>query len=152
MYTRKPPRPAISLRKARAALSSRPTETTMQAMTLPHQPDPTCQREDVAPPYVPMLLLNQEGLIECLTTAAHRLLEYRPGQRVKLPFLSHVHQQNLYRAMRDLEEIILHGRRKASWMLRLYTGRNRWRWYEAVAERRLQRSGEIAVAVRLKAL
>lgn len=124
----------------------------MQTMPLPQQPDATCQHEDVAPPYVPMLLLNEEGLIEHLTTAARHLLEYRPGQRMELPFLSHVHQQHLYRAMRDLEEMILHGRRKASWMLRLHTGRNRWRWYEAVAERCLQDSGAVAVAVRLKAL
>lgn len=124
----------------------------MRTMSLSQQPDPTCQREDVAPPYLPVLLLNREGLIECLTTAARQLLEYRPGQRMKLPFLSHVHQRNLYRAMRDLEEMILHGRQKASWLLRLYTGQAHWRWYEAVAERRLRRSGELAIAVQLKPL
>lgn len=124
----------------------------MQTMSLPQQPDPTCQLEDVAPPYAPVLLLNQEGLIECVTTAARHLLEYRPGQQIKLPFLSHVHRRNLYRAMRDLEEMILHGRRKASWLLRLHTGRGRWRWYEAAAERRPLSSGDVGIAVRLKAL
>ncbi len=124
----------------------------MPVTTLPQAPDPKCQHEDVAPPYVPVLLLNREGVIECLTTAARQLLEYHAGQPMELSFLSHVHQHNLYRAMRDLEEMTLHGRQKASWLLRLYTGRKRWRWYEAVAERRLRRSGEVAVVVRLKTL
>lgn len=123
----------------------------METMVLPQEPDFACQQEDVAP-HVPVLVLNRKSLIECLTTAARQVLEYRPGQPMKRPFLSHVHRRNLYRIMQDLEEMVVHGRQKASWLVRLYTGRERWRWYEAVAERRIQPSGEVTILVRLKTL
>lgn len=124
----------------------------MQEMTRSAQPDPQCDDLDGAKPDRPLLVVNTEGLIECITTAARQLLEYRPGQYIKLPFLSHVHQKNMYRVMRDLEEMLIYERFRTAWLLRLQTGRGRWRWYQAIAERRSQRSGSGAVAIRLKAL
>lgn len=124
----------------------------MKEMTISNQPDSKCEYQEGMAQYIPVLVLNREGFIECLTTAARQLMEYRPGQRIQLPFLSHVHRRNMYRIMRDLEEMILHGRRKASWLLRLKTGQERWRWYKAMAERRPQGSSENAITVLLKPL
>ena len=124
----------------------------MKKMTIPPQPDPQCEYFADAAPYVPAVAINQKGLIECLTVAARKLLEYKPDQHIERPFLSHIHRRNMYRIVRDLEEMMLYGRERASWLLRLRTGRARWRWYKAEAERRSQPSEASAINVRLKML
>lgn len=40
--------------------------------------------------------------------------------------------------MRDVADMIIHGKRSASWFLRLRTGRQRWQWFRARAQNELE--------------
>ena len=39
--------------------------------------------------------------------------------------------------MRDVADMVCYGKKNASWLLRLRTGRGRWRWYKAEATNHL---------------
>lgn len=82
-------------------------------------------------PYRPVLILNDEGTLVEVTSTARRLLEYRADEPMKPCFFTHVHGKNLYRVMRDVADMVCHGKKSASWLLRMRTGRGRWRWYQA---------------------
>lgn len=107
--------------------------------------------EDLASPYAPVLVLGPEGFIKHATDAARRLLQYSPDQDFDDYFFTHVHGKNLHRVMRDLAAMVKHGSERASWLLRLRTGRGRWRWYRAEAINHLSLATP-AVTVRLSDL
>jgi len=86
----------------------------------------------------PQLILNAEGMIQQLNEAARRLLEYPPDRVVRPSFFSHVHQKNLYQVMRDVADMVCYGKSQATWLLRLRTGKDRWRWYRVSVDNRLQ--------------
>ncbi len=85
----------------------------------------------ISNPHAPVLILNDEGTIAHVTLSARRLLEYSEQQTVDPCFFSHVHGKNLYRVMRDVADMVCHGKESGTWLLRLRTGRGRWRWYKA---------------------
>lgn len=93
--------------------------------------------EDLVNPYAPMLVLSPDGHVKHMTSAARRLLQYGPDQEFDAYFFTHVHGKNLHRVMRDLAAMVKRGSEQASWLLRLRTGRDRWRWYRAEAINRL---------------
>jgi hypothetical protein len=96
-------------------------------------------------------VLGPEGFVKHVTDAARRLLQYGPDQPFDDYFFTHVHGKNLHRVMRDLAAMVKRGSERASWLLRLRTGRDRWRWYRAEAINRLS-LGTPAVTVRLSDL
>lgn len=83
--------------------------------------------------YRPVLTIDEEGTLIDATPTARRLLEYTSDDQLKTCFFTHVHGKNLYRVMRDVADMVCHGKKSASWLLRLRTGRGRWRWYQAEA-------------------
>ncbi len=98
---------------------------------------------------MPILILNPEGNISEMSPAARLLLEYKAEQEVEPCFFSHVHGRNLYQIMRDVADMVCYGKAAANWLLRLRTGRGRWRWYKATVKNRLSMSdGNIVVTLR----
>lgn len=68
------------------------------------------------------------------------MLEYAPDASMNAYFFSHVHGKNLYRVMQDIAHMVCCGLQQTSWLLRLRTGRKRWRWYRATVRNRLHRA------------
>lgn len=81
----------------------------------------------------PALVLNAHGEIETLTPLARRLLDFGPNQRIQPSFFSHLSGKNLNQVMCDLADMVCGRKPRAQWLLRLRTGRGRWRWFQAVA-------------------
>lgn len=95
---------------------------------------------------VPVLSIDAEGTIQHVSKAARHLLEYPVDASLDSYFFSHVHGKNLYRVMQDIAHMVCCRQQQASWLLRLRTGRGRWRWYRATAENRLhQAEGDILI-------
>lgn len=82
-------------------------------------------------PHVPALVLNGEGIIQQMSATARRMLEYGKDDHVPPSFFSHVHGRNIYQVMRDVADMVCYGKPRASWLLRLRTGRGRWQWFRA---------------------
>jgi len=97
----------------------------------------------------PVLTLDREGTIQSLTKSACRVLEYKSEEQVVNCFFSHVHRRNMQRVMRDLADMVCRGKQRTRWLLRLWTGNDRWRWYRAeVRSRRQNRKERILVHLR----
>lgn len=88
-------------------------------------------------PLVPLLAIDAEGTIQHASKAARRMLEYAPDDSLSPYFFSHIHGKNLYRVMQDVAHMVCCGLQQTSWLLRLRTGRKRWRWYRATVRNRL---------------
>ncbi len=99
-------------------------------------------------PHLPVMVLDPEGNVQQLTAAARRLLEYRTDEPVRPCFFSYVHSKNLYQVMRDVADMVCHGKGQAVWLLRLRTGQNRWRWFKAEVSNRLKEEAAIAITLR----
>lgn len=83
--------------------------------------------------HAPVLFVGDEGLIKEATPAAARLLEYPANAKLGSCFYSLVNRRNMAQVTRDLQDMVKRRKSKAEWLLRLWTGRNRWRWYKASA-------------------
>lgn len=103
------------------------------------------------PPHMPVLVLDEKGLIQTLTRGARRVLQYSPDTSVEPNFFSHVHGQNLRRVMQDLAHMVSQQKQSARWLLRMQTGNRRWRWYRARADNHVDHP-EGAVRVLLRPL
>jgi PAS domain-containing protein len=102
--------------------------------------------QDEKGPAPPVLTLDREGTIRSLTQSACRVLEYESEEQVVDCFFSHVHRRNMRRVMRDLADMVCRGKQRARWLLRLWTGNDRWRWYRvAVRNRFREEEGRILV-------
>ena len=66
-------------------------------------------------------------------------------------FFSHVHRRNVQRVMRDLADMVCRGKQRTRWLLRLWTGNDRWRWYRAEVQSRFQEE-EGRIRIHLKPL
>lgn len=86
----------------------------------------------------PSMTLDEEGNITDATSSALRLLEHRGRDGLAPCFFSLVHGKNLYQVMRDVADMVCHGKASASWLLRLRTGNGRWRWYRVAARNHLK--------------
>jgi hypothetical protein len=122
-----PPQSPLSVESATLlnAPSAEPTEETSGGF------------DALASPYTPVIVLGPDGFVKHMTKAARGLLQYRPDQDFDDYFFTHVHGKNLPRVMRDLAAMVKRGSERASWLLRLRTGRDRWRWYRAEVTNRL---------------
>ena len=96
---------------------------------------------------VPAVVLSADGMIEDVTPSALKLLEYRTGQKIERSFFAHVHGKNLYQVMRDVADMVCYGKSQATWLLRLRTGKGRWRWYRATVKNLLD--DDDAIQIRL---
>lgn len=85
----------------------------------------------------PVLTIDAEGTIQHISKAARGLLEHAPDADLEPCFFAHVHGKNLYRVMQDIAHMVCCGQQQSMWLLRLRTGRGRWRWYRATARNRL---------------
>lgn len=111
--------------------------------------DPNWERfQPIEDLLIPVLAIDAEGTIQHASKAARRLLEYPPDAAIDPYFFSHVHGKNLYRVMQDVAHMVCCGLQQVSWLLRLRTGRGRWRWYRAAAQNRLHRA-EQHILIRL---
>lgn len=88
-------------------------------------------------PHVPLLILDENGIIQDLTRRARHVMEQSADASIAPSFFSHLHGQNLHRVMRDLAHMVTHGKQRAQWLLRIRTGTRRWRWCRAHAENHL---------------
>lgn len=86
---------------------------------------------------LPILVFDREGNICDLTRAARHLLEYSGEATIDDCFFSHVHKRNMHRVMKDLADMVSRGKRQAEWLVRLYTGNDRWRWYRVNVQNHL---------------
>lgn len=102
-------------------------------------------------PHAPALILDGEGTVQHLTEAARRLLEYAAGRSFDPCFFSHVHGRNLRQVMHDVADMVRYGKTQASWLLRLRTGKGRWRWFKATAACQPE-AAETAIVVYLRDL
>lgn len=96
----------------------------------------------------PVVVIDDEGTIQHISKAARRLLEYPPDADIDPCFFAHVHGKNLYRVMQDVAHMVCYGQQQTTWLLRLRTGRGRWRWYRATAEPERQ-DGRKHIIIRL---
>ncbi len=95
--------------------------------------------------YVPSVVLNADGTIQQISPSAMHLLEYRSDQKMDRSFFAHVHGKNLYQVMRDVADMVCYGKTQATWLLRMRTGKGRWRWYKATVRNRLEEEDAIQV-------
>jgi len=91
------------------------------------------QQQETLDPRLPMLLLNADGDIQHITSAARMLLEYPDRQPLDPCFFTHVHSRNLQQVWHDLAAMARQRKQQASWLLRLRTGRGHWRWFQVRA-------------------
>lgn len=91
---------------------------------------------------LPLIALDREGMICSMTRAARHLLEYARGDHVDDCFFTHVHKRNMHRVMKDLADMVSRGKRKAQWLVRLYTGNDRWRWYRVTVQNHLSNDAD----------
>ncbi|MEM1127648.1 MAG: PAS domain-containing protein [Bacteroidota bacterium] len=97
----------------------------------------------------PALVLDAEGNVRYVTTSARILMEYGADQAMEPCFFSLIHGRNLYQVMRDVADMVSGRKRETSWLLRLRTGRGRWRWYRVTASNHLdQEPGYITLQMR----
>lgn len=104
-----------------------------------------------AKPHLPVIVLNGEGTIEEMSPTARRMLEYGKDDHVPPSFFSHVHGRNIYQVMRDVADIVCYGKPRASWLLRLRTGRGRWQWFRTSVTPHFQ-DGDLAIHIHLSDL
>lgn len=94
----------------------------------------------------PLLILDAEGTIRHMTRGAQHLLECDSDTAPRPCFFSLVHGRNLYQVMRDVADMVCFRKRQTSWLLRLRTGQDRWRWFKVrVSNQLTQEDGAIVL-------
>jgi len=86
-----------------------------------------------------------------LSATARRLLGYQPAQLVEASFFSLIHAKQLFQVMRDVADMVCHGKPSATWLVRLRTVSGRWQWFKADVRARGERP-EAAVTIVLKSM
>lgn len=98
-------------------------------------------------PSLPVVALGPDGCIEHLSNAARRLLELGPDQTVERSFFSLIHGKQLYPVMRDVADMVCHGKMQANWLLRLRTATGRWKWFKADVFNQISTPGAVVCIV-----
>jgi PAS domain S-box-containing protein len=101
-------------------------------------------------PALPLLGLDADGTLRHVSPAARALLGYGSDEAVPSYFFTHVHPRHLHQVMHDLAHMAAHRQARAAWLLRLRTGRGRWRWYQATVRNRLAHDADRCIVVALK--
>lgn len=125
--------PSSSIRVSELALSLTAPEPSPKKISRPRK-----RFQDGVEPHSAALVLDAEGTIQHITPAARRLLEYRHDDDLPPCFFSHVHGRNMYQVMRDVADMVCYGKPRATWLLRMRTGRGRWQWVRATVSNLLQ--------------
>jgi PAS domain-containing protein len=102
-------------------------------------------------PSLPIVVLSSDASILHLSPTARNLLGFRPGDSVNGSFFSMIHRKQLFQVMRDVADMVCHGKPSATWLLRLRTVSGRWQWFKADVRNRSDLP-TAAVTVVLKAL
>ncbi len=84
-----------------------------------------------AGPNVPLIIVGADGSIQYLSPTARRMLDYRQDQAVESSFFSLIDGKHLYQVMRDVADMVCHGKSRANWLLRLRAHSGRWKWFKA---------------------
>ena len=74
-----------------------------------------------------------------------------PQNALNPSFFHLVHPGNPYPVMRDVADMVCYGKEKASWMVRLRTGRGAWQWFKVQAHNLLD-GPEAAILLHLREL
>lgn len=82
-------------------------------------------------PLSPELSIDGRGRIQDISLPALRLLGYHAHRPIDNSFFSLVHRKNLPNIIRDVDAMAHRGKTRASWLLRIRTGKHRWQWYRA---------------------
>lgn len=91
-------------------------------------------------PSLAMIELTQDGSVRQLSPAARNLLEYSAADDVSESFFSMIHGRQLYQVMRDVADMVCHGKTRATWLVRMRTARGRWKWFKADVYNRLDQA------------
>lgn len=101
-------------------------------MSGPQSPPPTnIDWKRFHNPSLPLVVLSSDASILHLSPTARHLLGYKPGDRVEGSFFSLIHRKQLFQVMRDVADMVCHGKPNATWLLRLRTTTGRWQWFKA---------------------
>lgn len=82
-------------------------------------------------PSLPLVVLGPDGSMIHVSETARRLLGYQPAQAVEASFFSLIHSKQLFQVMRDVADMVCHGKPSATWLVRLRTVSGRWQWFKA---------------------
>lgn len=102
-------------------------------------------------PNMPLVVLSSDASILHLSPTARRLLGYKPNEPVEGSFFSLIHRKQLFPVMRDVADMVCHGKPNATWLVRLRTVSGRWQWFKADVRNRNDLAPPV-VTVALKAL
>ncbi|MEZ4695127.1 MAG: PAS domain-containing protein [Rhodothermales bacterium] len=91
-------------------------------------------------PSLAMIELTPDGSVRQLSPAARNLLEYSAADDVSESFFSMIHGRQLYQVMRDVADMVCHGKTRATWLVRMRTARGRWKWFKADVYNRLDQA------------
>ena len=96
----------------------------------------TSDRKRFHNPSFPTAVLAADGNVLHLSPAAKRLLGYSQSEPVEVSFFSLIHRNQLFQVMRDVADMVCHGKSSATWLLRLRSVQGRWQWFKADAHYR----------------
>jgi hypothetical protein len=91
-------------------------------------------------PGLATIVLGADGTVQSLSSPARSILEYGPDQPVNQSFFSMIHGRQLYQVMRDVADMVCHGKTRVTWLIRLRTYKGRWKWFKADVYNRLDQN------------
>ncbi len=91
-------------------------------------------------PGMATIVLGADGTVQSLSAPARQILEYGKDQLVEHSFFSMIHGRQLYQVMRDVADMVCHGKNRATWLVRLRTKKGRWKWFKADVFNRLDQT------------
>ena len=80
-----------------------------------------------------ILVLDEDGDIQHISRTARRLLDLGSGTITGGSFFDRVHPDHLNRVKWDLVQMIIRGKQRVTWLLRLKTGLGPWQWFKLQA-------------------
>jgi hypothetical protein len=125
----------------------------------PHPPKRTPEEENERGPRSPSsrgtdegqsrIVLDEEGMIQKVSDEASALLDVDPQSLIGERFFNHVHSQERAEVLRDLAEIVVLDKQRATWLLRLKTSPGPWQWFKVEAENQLGGDDPSGIVLRL---
>ena len=80
-----------------------------------------------------ILVLDEDGDIQHISRTARRLLDLGSSTITGKSFFDRVHPDHLNRVKWDLVQMIIRGKQRVTWLLRLKTGLGPWQWFKLQA-------------------
>lgn len=91
-------------------------------------------------PALATIVLGADGGVKSVSNSARHLLEFGPREPIGISFFSMIHGRQLYQVMRDVADMVCHGKNRATWLVRLRTDKGRWKWFKADVFNRLEQA------------